>query len=254
VHSLAYSFIFDADEFRLLQICEPAHSGYCQSGAGHCNCTDDDLQRIRLVLRKLSTMRINNPEDAEDLVQETLLTMVRKAPRIDLEKGMLIWAMGVLRKKVGNYYRKAQRYTSLDDQKISGNRAIHSPAALSPESHLHHAELRAMVDSVLGTLSPREREEIDLYLAGIQTSEIATLLHPERYQNIANWLHRGRKKLAKELSRHGYKRCGPQKRRRSRDSRTQSRTMMLPEEASTQATPETRKSTLPTAEYEECLK
>jgi hypothetical protein len=60
-----------------------------------------------------------------------------------------------------------------------------SPVALSPESHLHHAELRAMVDGVLGTLSPREREAIDLYLAGIQIGEIATLLHPERYQNIA---------------------------------------------------------------------
>lgn len=254
MHDLAYSFIFDADEFPLLQICETARFGYYQSGAGHCNCTDEDLLRIRLVLRKLSTMRINNPEDAEDLVQETLLTMVRKAPRIDLEKGMLIWAMGVLRKKVGNYYRKAQRYTSLEDHKIARNRAMHSPVALSPESHLHHAELRAMVDGVLGTLSPREREAIDLYLAGIQTGEIATLLHPERYQNIANWLHRGRKKLAKELSRHGYGRCGPQKRRRSGGARTRSRAMMLPEETSAQRAPEAGRSALPAAKYEECLK
>lgn len=247
MHSLAYSNIFDANEFDLLQICETAQNGYGQSGPDHCSCTDADLLRIRLVLRRLSTMRINNPEDAEDLVQETLLTMVRKAPRIDLEKGMLIWAMGVLRKKVGNYYRKAQRYTSLEDHKIAGKSTMHSPAAVSPESHLHHAELRAMVDGVLGTLSPREREAIDLYLAGIQTGEIANLLHPERYQNVVNWLHRGRKKLAKELSRHGYGRRSLQIRRRSGGSLTHARAMMPLVETSPQKTPEMGRSSLPAA-------
>jgi hypothetical protein len=32
-------------------------------------------------------------------------------------------------------------------------------------------------------------------------------LHPERYQNVINRLHRGRKALAKELAKYGYGPC-----------------------------------------------
>jgi RNA polymerase sigma factor (sigma-70 family) len=158
-----------------------------------------------MVLKKLTAVRVDNPEDAEDLVQETLLTMVRKAPGTDLEKGPLIWAMGILRKKVGNYYRKTQRNAALETHspEILGHRPGPS-FVLSPEASLHHAELRAVVDGAIARLSPREREAIDLLLSGRQTGEIVTLLRPERYQNIVNWLHRGRKKIARELARHGY--------------------------------------------------
>jgi RNA polymerase sigma factor (sigma-70 family) len=167
--------------------------------------TEDELARIRTVLRRLTALRIGNPEDAEDLVQETLLTMIRKAPEIDLEKGLLIWTMGILRKKVGNYYRRSQRLTFFDERRVVIREDVHPQAtAPSPESSLHHAELCVMIEDILLTLPRVEREAITLYLAGMETSEIVSLLHPERYQNIVNRLHRGRKKLARELARHGY--------------------------------------------------
>lgn len=209
--TLAYAFTCESD---LLRICETVPLGDYQSRALSATWTEEELARIRLVLRKLTASRVDNPEDAEDLVQETLLTMIRKAPEIDLEKGLLIWAMGILRKKVGNYYRRAQRFTSLDDQKIVVQHAQHSLSTTpSPESSLHHRELCLKIDDILMTLPPRQREAIDLYLAGLQTCEIVSLLHPERYQNIVNRLHRGRKKLAKELARHGYARSDTDRRR-----------------------------------------
>ena len=64
---------------------------------------------------------------------------------------------------------------------------------------------------------------MELLLAGLEPGEIVKRLHPERYQNVINRLHRGRKKLAKELAKYGYgphakkglrkmKRCRTQKR------------------------------------------
>jgi RNA polymerase sigma factor (sigma-70 family) len=214
VHHLAYPLIIESVALDLPSIHETARLGYYSSRAKSSDWTEEELARIRLVLRKLTALRVDNAEDAEDLVQETFLTMVRKAPGIDLEKGLLIWAMGILRKKVGNYYRRPQRFTSLDDNRNAPRDAVRCSSAVpSPESNLHHAELCAMVDGILMKLSPREREAIDLYLAGKQTCEIVSLLHPERYQNVVNRLHRGRKKLARELVRCGYTPHASEKRR-----------------------------------------
>ena len=206
MHHPTYRLDYEID---LLRICDTARLECYQARAKPDDWTEEELARIRLVLRKLTAHRVGNPEDAEDLVQETLLTMVRKAPNTDPEKGMLIWAMGILRKKVGNYYRKVQRFTSHDDQ--VRHELCCSAIAPSPESSLSHAELCAVIESILTKLSPQEREPMDLFLAGRQTGEIVSLLRPERYQNIVNRLHRGRKKLAKELARAGYARRAPER-------------------------------------------
>jgi RNA polymerase sigma factor (sigma-70 family) len=168
--------------------------------------TDEELMRIRLVLRRLTALRVDNPEDAEDLVQDTLLTMTEKCTEIRLEKGLLIWSMGILRKKIGNYYRRTRRSVSLDDLLAGAQDQDHN-AVVEPtqETLLRHAELRALVVRALSGLAPRERIAVELFLSGSPTHEIADLLYPERYQNIVNWLHRGRKKLARELARHGYR-------------------------------------------------
>ncbi len=187
------------------RIGEPPPCGYSPPCSGGQLWTEDELTRIRRVLRRLTSQRVCNPEDAEDLVQETLLTMVRKAPATDIEKGILIWSMGILRKKVGNYYRKTQRCASLEGKRNIPLDAIPGLAGMfNPESSLHHAELCDRIEEILGSLSTRERQAVDLFLSGFETHEIVALLHPERYQNVVNRLHRGRRKIAKGLAKYGY--------------------------------------------------
>ena len=41
-------------------------------------------------------------------------------------------------------------------------------------------------------------------IAGLNAKEITEELHPVRYQNVINRLHRGRKKLAEALAKYGY--------------------------------------------------
>ena len=83
---------------------------------GRFERTDDEIEAIRIVLKKLTSIRIMNSNDVEDLVQETLLTMISKHPGAELEKGPLVWSLGILRRKVGNYYRKSQRHAPLDEE------------------------------------------------------------------------------------------------------------------------------------------
>jgi len=202
VRDFAYS---PAYESLLHRICETVPRGYYRTGNQCIPWTEEELITIRLVLRKLTALRVGNPHDAEDLVQETLLTMVRKAPKIDIEKGLLIWCLGILRRKIGNYYRRVQRLNGLMEARtISWDKCRGPEGTPSPESSLHLSELLAAVEEVLFRLPPLERQVIDSYLMGMETREIAAMLSPERYQNVVNRLHRGRKKLAKELARQGY--------------------------------------------------
>jgi RNA polymerase sigma factor (sigma-70 family) len=172
--------------------------------------TDDEIAAIRAVLQKLTAMRILNDTDAEDLVQDTLLTMIAKSPGPALHKGPLIWSMGILRNKVGNYYRKAQRYASLGQwESQARHQNERSMLTGSPEVTVLHEELQQIVDDTMAQLPVSQRRPMELSMAGLNTGEIVRQLHPERYQNVINRLHRGRKKMAKELAKYGY---GPEAR------------------------------------------
>ncbi len=164
----------------------------------------EDLSRIRLVFRRLMALRVENPDDAEDLVQETFLTMTEKFPAVELRKGLLVWGMGILRKKVGNYYRRGQRVTGLDQEALDIHVARLFKTQPSVESGVHHMELRSLVSGILEKFPAHERAVMDLVLQGLPTSEIVDLLHPERYQNVVNRIHRARTRLHRELAKYGY--------------------------------------------------
>jgi RNA polymerase sigma factor (sigma-70 family) len=163
--------------------------------------TDDEIRAIRVVLKKLTANRIMNAGDVEDLVQETLLTLISKQPRTELSKGPLVWSLGILRKKVGNYYRKTQRYAPLYENKTIEQQET---SVISPEGRFLHEELKGLVDEALSQIPPFQREALKLVIAGLSAREITEELHPVRYQNVINRIHRGRKKLAEALAKYGY--------------------------------------------------
>jgi len=193
-----------------------------ETGTDSIEWSDDEIAAIRAVLQKLTALRIANSMDAEDLVQDTLLTMVAKCPGSELEKGLLVWSMGVLRKKVGNYYRKAHRYAWLKEKDLCFQPWIRqSMHAGSPEKKMAHEELQVLIERTLAQLPPAQREAMELSIAGLDAREIARQLYPERYQNVVNHLYRARKRLAKELAKYGYgphARTGIIKRRPARKS------------------------------------
>jgi RNA polymerase sigma factor (sigma-70 family) len=174
--------------------------------------SQDQLARLRHILKRMTALRIRNPEDVEDLVQETLLTMATKCPPAELRKGLLVWCMGILRRKIGNYYRKANRFISLKEN-ASALTFLGPP---SPEARFLYAELSALVGKAVAGLPSKERCVMDLHVNGVPAAQISALYQSESYQSILNRLHRGRSKVRKELSRYGYGRSdngGPRKTR-----------------------------------------
>lgn len=166
---------------------------------------DEDIALIRTVLQRLTALRVLDTNDAEDLVQDTLLTLISKSPADELRKGLLVWSMGILRNKVGNYYRKVRRGSRRREQEAYVTQFLpQSKSAASPERRLVQEEMNAIVERTLTQLPPPQRAAMELLLAGFEAGEIARRLHPERYQNVINHLYRARKKMAKELARHGY--------------------------------------------------
>ncbi|MBN1568422.1 MAG: RNA polymerase sigma factor [Acidobacteria bacterium] len=162
---------------------------------------DEEIAAIRIVLQKLTALRIYNENDAEDVVQETLLTMISKQRGMTLEKSRLAWSLGILRNKVGNYYRKAQRYTPLTEQEAN---ALQGLMIASPEAKIFQEELKTIVNGILSQFPPPQRHAMELMFDGFNAGEIAKQLHPERYQNVINSLYRGRKKIARALEKYGY--------------------------------------------------
>jgi RNA polymerase sigma factor (sigma-70 family) len=160
---------------------------------------EDEIAEIRTVLQKITRHRISNANDAEDLVQDTLLTLISRNPGEDLKKGLLVWCQGILRNKVGNYYRKTRRHEFLKEKHSDMQQQHLPPPAASPEITASNRELRSIIEKKLAELPPDIRHVMELLVSGLNAGEIAKQLSPEPYQNVINRLYRGRKKLAREL-------------------------------------------------------
>ena len=168
--------------------------------------TDDEIADIRKKLSKLTARRVLNAPDAEDIVQDTLLTMISKPPCATLKKCPLAWSMGILRNKVGNYYRKERRHSAYAAEKSNDSYEAHQhSSSLSPERELLCGELLEVINTAVERLPALQRCAMKLLIAGLNPGEIAKRMSPERYQAVINHLYRGRRKIAQELNRYG---CG----------------------------------------------
>jgi RNA polymerase sigma-70 factor (TIGR02943 family) len=67
------------------------------------------------VLYRYALARVRKPEIAQDLVQETLLAAVRSHERFAGQSSVRSWLCGILKHKLGDYFRKAGRETSFTD-------------------------------------------------------------------------------------------------------------------------------------------
>ena len=190
--------------------------------------TNEELSHIRRELRKLTALRVLNATDAEDLVQDTLLTLIHSCPEKDLEKGPLAWSVGVLRNKIGNYYRKSRYRAECEERETKLRQGLfQTKTTVSPEGELLCGELKNVIADAVKRLPRAQKTAMKMLIAGMNPGEIAAKMPNERYQSVINHLHRGRKKLAQELIRHGFGEMHEMKRglgvkKRMRDKKVES--------------------------------
>ncbi len=200
-----YIYVSFYPEYKFLFIAEnPSHKEYLPGP--RLQWDDEEIAEVRKALQRITRHRISNANDAEDLVQDTLLTMVSINPGEELKKGLLVWCQGILRNKVGNYYSKIRRHEYLKEKHYGmQQKNLLPPTVASPEITVSNKELRAIIEKKLAEFPPDIRRVMELLVSGHNAGEIARQLSPEPYQNVINRLYRGRKKLGQELIRCGFR-------------------------------------------------
>ena len=156
------------------------------------------------VLFRYAFWRVRNPEEAEELVQETLLAGLRGRERFAGRSSQRTWLVGILRRKIVDHFRGARRSGTADGLRQSD----HAPAELfdkrgywtvglrtwpsDPTRTLEAEEFWTVLDACLGKLPPaladafalREMEELPAEdickILSISTSNLWTQLHRAR--------------------------------------------------------------------------
>lgn len=139
-----------------------------------------ELEPLVPALRRRAHRLTSSKEDAEDLLQDTLLHCWRKR---DLYKDdhLLGWAYTILRHKwINNHRKKVVRpftvpgeWTSPDGEELEWQPADPSP---SPEDQIMEHELRQDFEAALGSINPDQAAVFTLFEQGHTYAEISEML------------------------------------------------------------------------------
>lgn len=164
-------------------------------------------------LYRAAVALVGSREDAEDLVQETLVAASKGLATFEHRSSVQTWLRRILLNHVSKLYRwrKVRRnQVSIDGPAMAGESGGDPAAghpALRASSPAGQVESRLDVEAMLATLSAEHREVIVLReIEGLAYEEIAALLHVPR-GTVESRLHRARQHLKERYA--GYLTGGP---------------------------------------------
>jgi RNA polymerase sigma-70 factor (ECF subfamily) len=137
---------------------------------------------------------LGNREDAEDLVQETFMTVLRKIDSFERGRAFAPWFFRILVNR-GLNARKSRALRTGDELPEHA-----ASGGASPERAAEQAELRARLRTAMDGLPERQRVIVELFeLEGFSGPEIAEIL--EIGDGTVRWhLHEARKTLRQVLA------------------------------------------------------
>jgi RNA polymerase sigma-70 factor, ECF subfamily len=154
---------------------------------------DEDAALLRLRQRLLAAARRRvRPEEAEDLVQETIVLLVTKYAEVRAPEERLPLAIEILRKKAAGYWRRSNRRgeaTAVDVADVPL-----ADGLPDPEEHVARQQRFERLRAAVGRLTGRLREVARLRLEDRTSSEIAEILSAN-LNTVYSWDHRLVKKL-----------------------------------------------------------
>jgi RNA polymerase sigma-70 factor (ECF subfamily) len=137
--------------------------------------------------------RVEQPQDAADIVAETMLVAWRRLDAVPAGDETRPWLFGVARRVLLNYHRSERRGAAL------GERLRASLADLSFPDPAEAAGEQALVAAALALLDETDREIVRLNAwEGLEPSEIAVALGIPA-GTVRSRLHRARARLRQQL-------------------------------------------------------
>ena len=144
---------------------------------------------------------VNNPQDAEEIVQDTFLNVYRGLAQYEERSKFKTWLAEIARNRARSWLRK-QRIDTVPIDELSPLDEVGKSTVKTqdlPDEQLILSEQRELIRRALGTLSPKEREIArSYYLDGASYDELIRT-HGLSYKAISVRLSRAKKKLAKRL-------------------------------------------------------
>jgi RNA polymerase sigma-70 factor (ECF subfamily) len=152
-------------------------------------------QKYQTRLRKFIGQKVANPQDVEEILQESLIAAVDCLPLYSGKSTLFTWICGIARHEIADYYRKKKIKTFLFS---------HLPwleglanEALGPEQIFMRRELEYKVKRTLSNLSEGYAEILRLkYYQGLTVEQIAKKLN-ETIKGVESKLFRARQAFIK---------------------------------------------------------
>jgi RNA polymerase sigma-70 factor (TIGR02943 family) len=166
------------------------------------------------VLYRYALVRVRKPEVAQDLVQETLLAAVRSYEKFAGQSSVRSWLCGILKHKLGDYFRKVGRETSFTDVEFLADECaekfvpegywvhVNGPKAWKPEADevMHREEFWKVMRDCLAKLPERAATVFMMReMDDIESKEICATLSISD-SNLWVMLHRARMALRECLA------------------------------------------------------
>jgi RNA polymerase sigma-70 factor (ECF subfamily) len=152
---------------------------------------------LRARILELAKRRVGNAEDAEDLTQETLGTILAKYRTEAPAERFLPWVFAILRNKIGNYWKRGRTARRIlhDGDPERAWRTV----GVSPEGEIRWRELRSALEEILPEASEPCRRVFQLLLQGADREEIRAAFGNEPMGTVDSRISRCRRWLLERL-------------------------------------------------------
>lgn len=175
--------------------------------SGDVTATRRLLERLSPPIYRFGRGFCRNTEDAEDVMQEVLTSLVRSLPTLRGDASLTTWAYTVARNACIRQRRREGRRTVSLDGPADGGSAGHAPLEIvdprhDPERELERQELGSALREALLALPATHRETLILRdIEGLPSGEVARILHV-RERAVKSRLHRARAAMRDALAPH----------------------------------------------------
>jgi RNA polymerase sigma-70 factor (ECF subfamily) len=155
-----------------------------------------------LKLKKFIIKKVSNPEEAEEIFQETLVSASECLELYSGKSSFFTWLCGIAKHEIADFYRKKKIKTILFSR-LPWLENLASEA-LGPEQVFLREEMVKRVRETLKNLSEGYQQVLRLkYYQGLSVKEIAHQLN-ETVKAIESRLSRARKAFAKAFVANGF--------------------------------------------------
>lgn len=148
-------------------------------GRGDPECFSEFYGRHAALIFSTAYKILNNPNDAEDVMQEVMFMIWEKSPMYEVSRGKpLNWAVTMTRNKAIDRLRSIQRRLRLNDDAEREMEPLQRPSNHRATDRIESGEKQKIVRAAVMKLNSEQRQVIEMsYFGGLTQQEISTRLN-----------------------------------------------------------------------------